>query len=240
LGDEPGAAYRPLSKRALTAGLLGLSSVLALSGPAAWVLPAAGTIVAVWALRDLAGNPESSGHGLALAGLWLSLFFAAAGVGNWGLYRVAIEREGRQFARLWFRYLAEDAPQKALLLARPPAARGDLETQSWDYFRHDPARFEELQAFVQRKVIRTLLALGPKAQVRYYQGSAVGGSLTGDRLEQIYAVTFPSANGPTTFFIRLGLERARAARHGDDGGPLGMAYWCVNTSDGPMRPEGWE
>ncbi len=114
------------------------------------------------------------GRKLAWAGLVLSLLFLAAAPADWFTYRWMVRNEARQFSALWFRYLAREEPQKAQQLNLSPQIRQPLDDRLWEFYRNSARQRNNLQAFVKLPLMRTLLALGPNAQVRFYQTAGVG------------------------------------------------------------------
>ena len=178
-------------------------------------------------------NSFLTGRRLALAGLWLSVVFAAAGPSDWLVHRRLLRNEARQFAAVWFHDLQQGQPQKAYQLTLPPAQRQPRNDKLWDFYRNSPRWRKELELYVQTPLQRTLLALGPKATVRYYGcGGQVAADGRRDRGPGLRDQLRRPAQGKKTFFANLGLERLRL-----DNGRADLA-------PGPCRgrqrcPPGW-
>lgn len=237
-GDAEIAQYHPLSKMAVAALALGLFSPLAVLEPVLFLIPLVGIVAGVAALMLIARNtPALLGRKVALAGLILSVGFGTAAPAHWLTYRELLRREARQFAMAWFDFLREDQPQKAFQLTRHPNYRQPLDDSLWDYYRsHEHVR-RELEKYVAPKgrydtgprLVRTLLALGPKAQVRYFSTDGqmrLGGV---DVVHQTYVVTYDDAGQRKTFFVGLELKRFLIQ-------PDMHASWQLATAKGGVRP----
>lgn len=82
---------------------------------------------------------------------------------------------------------------------------------------------ERLEEYVARPLVRTLLALDAKAQVRYYSTVAERQASGEEVLWLVYAVTFDDAGKKKTFFVGLQLQRHKL----DDG----QANWQVVAAE---------
>src|SRR5262245_42070409 len=108
----------------------------------------------------------------------------------------------------WFEFLRQGHPERACRLLLLPDLRPPLDDGLWLYFRHDDDAQEQLQKFVFDPTVRTLLALGQRAQVRYYGiGSVVSDGKLGG-VQYLYTVTYPDGETKKTFFVGLLLERS--------------------------------
>ena len=97
----------------------------------------------------------------------------------------------------------------------------------------NPSRRRELENFVADPVVRTLLALGEKADVRFYstEGKPIYGESAG--IAFAYAVTFEDEGQTKTFFVLVGLTRATNQQTGQAGWTL------VKQVKGGYRPQSW-
>jgi hypothetical protein len=225
------AAYHAVSGLAIAGLLLGLLAPLALVSQAAWVLAIAGVVVNVVALRRIAAMaPALVGRKAALVGLTLSAIFFAAVPAGWVWCRRLVREEARQSAAIWFDYLRAGQPHKAYELTLSPGSRDRLDDTLWDLFREDTEEWIELDRFIRRPEIRTLIALRDKATVRYYDTESQWSDRDVDHVYQTYAVTFPESEGLKTFFIGLLMDRAV-----DPG--TGHAYWQIGRVIGGVRPK---
>jgi len=229
--DDEIAEYRALSVSAVVGLILGLLSVLALVDPLVWLLPLAGVLVSALAMGKIArAAPALTGRKAALAGLVLSVLFGSAAVTDWVTYRALARSEARQFALLWFELLAQREPKKAFQLTLPPRERHPLDEGLTQFYREGPRWHRLLLDYVERPVVRTLLALGPRAVVRYYEtgGQESGGDR--DKLYQVFAVTFDDGGEKKTFFVGLTLHRIDLES--------GRAAWQIFDTHTGFTPEG--
>jgi hypothetical protein len=132
---------------------------------------------------------------------------------------------------LWFDYLRQGQADMAFHLKVPPQSRWPLDERLWEFYRDSPRKAEELRAFVQQPAVRALLALGDKAQVRYYDTLAHGQDEDDDWVQLVYAVTYDDDGVTTTFFVSVLVARV----------PLedGRANWRYIGIQGGVRPPGW-
>lgn len=232
LTDDPDATqYRAISGLAIAGLLAGALSLLALAAPLLWVVAAVAVIVNLKALQWIAANePALLGRKAALAGLALSVFAVCAVPVDWFLYRLSVRREARQFAEMWFDYLRADRPIWAHQLTIGPTSREPLnEKKLWESYRDEQAR-QMLQAYLVRPEVRTLLALGDRAIVRFYDTESQWTDGPRERVYQTFAVTFPDSDGLKTFFVGVSLEREVDL-------PTRHAYWRVVASAGGVKPK---
>ena len=93
--------YRPVSKLAVIALLLGLISAVAFINPVLWLFPIGGVVLSLFALRQFRQAPEMVGRSLAALGLVLSLFFLSAGPVRWQTRRTALMSQAKTHADHW-------------------------------------------------------------------------------------------------------------------------------------------
>jgi len=221
------ADYHPLSGAAVVGLILGILAPTAMLHPLMWLLPAAGVAVNLLALRQIAHNaPHMLGRKAAWAGLLLSLCFGTAGVSEWLVQRALIRREAREAALTWFSHLADDQPHLAYWMTTfPPYQPADANAAS-EFYRDNP---EQLEAFVERPPVRTLLALGRKARVHYYGTDGQGPIDDRYQIYQVYAVTHEEAGEKKTFFVGLELQRFTLRD--------GQTAWRVASATDDVVPE---
>jgi hypothetical protein len=230
--DAELATYRALAGQAVLGLIFGLLAPLAMIDPMLWAIPMFGAVFSWWGLRRIKSHPaELLGSKIALAGLTLSLLFLAAAPTDWLVYRRMVRSEARQFSSLWFKYLAQDEPHKAHQLTVLPQAREPLNDRLWDYYRVSPQSRESLEKFVEMPLVRTLLELGPKAQVRFYTTAAQMHSDASDWVDQYYAVTYEEDGERKSFFVAVRMARRTLS--------TGAAAWRILQTEGGVRPEGW-
>ena len=226
------AEYRSLAGQAVLGLIFGLLAPLAMVDPMLWSIPVLGLCFSWWALRRIqSGDTGIAGRKMAITGLAFSLLFLAAAPADWLVYRWLVRNEARQFSALWFEYMTQDEPQKAFQLTTRPQTRRPLDDKLWAYYRNDPRQREKLESYVQDPTVRTLLALGPKAQVRFYQTASQERDGKSDLVAQWYAVTYEEKNERKSFFVRVRMLRSLFAD--------GKAGWRILKTEGGGRPDGW-
>ena len=194
-------AYHALSRLAVAGLAPGIFSFTALVDSIFWVVPLLGTIAsgaALWRIDPRA----TAGRRAALAGLLLSVTFGVAvPVDDYVSDRLLLG-EARQFAALWFRFLAEGEPRKAYQLTIYPDSRLPLDDTLEDFFAHNPRQRQQMEDYLKLPLVRRLLTLGKKAEVRFDR--AVHGM--GDRaetLQLLYTVRYDTPEGAKTFSANL-------------------------------------
>lgn len=229
--------YRTLTPLAVVGLILGLCSPLAFLSTLLVIVPLLGIVVSLAALRRIASSDGSViGRPAAVVGLVLSTICASAIPAQAAGMRWLMNRQAQPIAKQWFDLLAEGNPHEALELKSPPQERRLLGSALPEYYASDETAYKTLQDFVndpRDPTVHTLLALGDKATVRYYDDAGFGRMRDGRvQIAQIYAVTFPDPENekPTTFFVQLALEKYPAI----DDFPGG---WRVLESKGGVRPE---
>jgi hypothetical protein len=231
--DADLAAYRALAWQAVLGLFFGLLSPLAMLGPTLWAIPLLGVFFCYWAFRRIRKYaPAMVGRKIAWTGLTLSLLFAAAAPSEWLSYRWTVRNEARQFADTWFSFLTQDEPEKAHQWILPPNQRQPPNVRLWDFYRQAAKGREDLEKFTAMPVIRTLLALGPRAQTRFYDYADQLHEDGNDRVDLLYAVTYEESGERMSFFVLVGAYRTKL--------PGGGADWRVLNVQGGVRPEGFE
>jgi hypothetical protein len=225
--------YRGLSSLAVAGLVVALASPLALlAGPLGWIVPVVGLVLNALALVRIArAAPALVGRKAALAGLALSALFAAAAVTQWFVGYRMLRNEAQRAAAVWFDALRQGNAQKAQQLTLDPKLRPPPDEDARDIERRDPRRRADLKNFVSQPAVRALLALGPNAQVRFYETANQGEEQDHPWVQLTYAVTYDDpAAGRTSFFITLTMDRFVWD---------GRADWRVLRVEGGVRPEGW-
>jgi hypothetical protein len=219
--------YRAVSGLAVAGLLAGLASPVALMGLLGWIVPAGGVLLNVLALARIArAGPALIGRKAALAGLVLSLLFAAAAVSRWYVGNRLLHNEAMRFAAVWFDALRQGNPQKAFQLTLDPQHRWPPGEDPRNFDRGNPRRHEQLQRYVLQPPVRALLALGPKAQVRFCEAADQGQQDGHPWVQLTYAVTCDDPGG-TSFFLTLTLDRFVAA---------GRTDWRLLGVEGDLPP----
>ena len=195
-------------------------------------------------------SPALSGRGFAGVGLVLSLLFVVAAPTQWLAYRWQVRAEARKFSEIYFQDLAKREPEKAFQLALPPQQRQSLKDaeQLWGFYRNNQKMRQGLENFVKAPVVRTLLALGPQASIRFYETiDQEGDEGNRDIVKQRYAVTYEEEGEKKTFFVDVQIDASGAcrphrrlvdlsARTGDRPGQRPLSYnWVAPQGDVERR-----
>ena len=223
--------YHALSGLAVAGLVLGLLSVFALLAPMLWMVPGLGAIVsgaALWRIRRHA--PALAGRRLAQCGLLLSIALGVAVPVDGLVYRRLLRNEARLFAALWFEHLRQGESRAGLpvgVVPHPAPAAGRRPAR---LLRARSAPREALEKYVKTPLVRTLLALGPKATVRYYGSPRQESTDEGDMVDLTYAISFAQPEGQTTLFAELGLAHVKLEH--------GQIDWQVVRAEtrGPEEP----
>lgn len=214
---EAEAEYRPIEPwacLALGAGVLAGASSLA---PVLWVLPVFGIGVGLIAVARLRGDAGRSGHRLAIAGLVLSVFFLALPLARTAANFQLLVHQARPVADQYLEFLREGSPEKAVMLEFKPSNRKPADEGLWLYFRSDRQAKEELLKFLRQPEVRVLLALGKKADIRFYTAAAIGFEHGDGQVDLWYTVTYldeDDGDKKKTFLLDLRLRR-RAGERGE-------------------------
>jgi hypothetical protein len=176
--------------------------------PALWLVAFAGVVAGIAALvRIRRRAPALLGRTPALIGLSLSVLFSFAAPSELLASRWLIRGEGRRVAEEFLREIQHDQPaaahQLTLQAARRAPATVDLGAS---YYAGSDAR-AGLEAFVAQPPIQSLLALGGKARIRYYDTEFQAHDEEGDALRLTYAVTYDDGGRKTSFFLGLSMRR---------------------------------
>ncbi len=226
--DSDVAAYRSLSRPAAAGLILGSLSFTAFLHPAFWAFPAFAFVFSLWGIFAVLRRPnELIGLRAAQIGLVLAAFFGAAAPCADFCYRNAVRAEARQFAATWFQLLADGRPELAHMLTLAPDSRRPLDDAAWDLYKTDLKQRVALESYVAPttdaktpNLIRVLLALGKKAEVRYFDTiSETVGDNGGDLLLQRYSVTYAEDGKKKSFFIHLQMAREHT--------PDGRSVWTL-------------
>jgi hypothetical protein len=227
---EHDTEYRSVEPWAVGGLILGLVSPLAMLGGLVTLVAPLGIGVNLAALVRLKSDASRTGRTAALVGLALAVAFSVAPLARWRTDHLLLANQPRAMADAWFEHLRHDEPQLAFRLTINPDYRPPADDGLWQYYRVDEEARNQLRAFVNEPLVRRLLALGTRAQVRFYKTGVVAaeGSLAG--VEYMYTVTYADQDGKkTTFFATLVLDR-NATKNPE------LNPWKVKTCFGGLDP----
>ena len=230
--DDSLTTYRSVSSGAVVGLILAVISIAAFLSPWLWLVPVAALAVCAAALVRIArAEGALVGRKAAWVGVFLATFFLTAAIVERDVYRRLLVDEARRFGAIWFAEMAAGAPQRAFVLTLPPKQRPPLTTDEavWEFYRTAPGPRRDLEVYVKDRLIKTLVALGDSAEVRYYSHAGVGESGDNEVAFPIFAVTYHENGEKKTFLVMLWLERLTL--------PDGRGDWQILRADGGIRPE---
>ena len=237
LGDVTDSSlteYQAVSGLAVAGLLVGVSGLAAFLGPGLYVIPVVGIVLNVAALIRI-GRKSSAvmGRKAAVVGLIVSLACLSIAPSHFLTGRWLLRKEARQFAPVWFDFLARGEPHKAHQLASQSTDRPPLDERLWDVYVQKPDTIQDLEGFLDKAEVRVLLALGQNAQVRYYSTQSQWRKHGNDCARLVYAVTYDADGTKTSFFVSLDMERLLAPG-------TNRPHWHVFEVAGGIRPKPWE
>jgi len=113
-------SYRPVSRLAVAAAVVGVLSSLALTTQLLWILPLVGVAMAVAGLTDVArSGAEKAGRAAALVGLALSVGFGAQAVTTSVASRLIMENRTKAVIHAWLDALGENRLADARSMIAP-------------------------------------------------------------------------------------------------------------------------
>ena len=226
---DPDLSSAVVSSLAVVALVLGVAGQLAFLNPVMWCLPVLAlvtSLAAIWRIRQY--WPELAGRSIAWTALGLAVF-ATVGAPTHVFVRDSFAAaEAQRYARVFFEMLAKDEPQNAFQLTLESEVRQPLDDRLWEKYQTSSERAKALKEFVDEPAVRSLLALGDRAQVRFYETERHERRTAKELFMNLYSVTYTDDAGkPRSFFVRLAL-----VRRVDTNGEIG---WYARIG-GPIRP----
>jgi hypothetical protein len=229
---EPELEYRSVEPWAIGGLLLGLLSPVALLSSVLWLAPLFGIATNLVALRRLQQEANRAGRSAALVGLGLSLLFGVVPVAQMAMDYLLLKDQAREVGDQFLEYLRHDEPQKAIMLRSLPDIRKPLDDdEALDlFFRNNVDARNDLAKFVHLPIARILLALGERANIRFFATKEV--ATRGDlaQVDYWYTVTFDDDAGKKKTFL-VGLLLNRKPTENPELNP-----WRVQDFMGPINP----
>lgn len=209
------AEYRPVCGLAIVALVLGVLSFLSMVTPVGWVAALLGAVLGVVSLRRIAASePLMIGRSLAVAGVLLSVFFGCVGLAQWVTMDRLLTRQAVAFGLDWFEALRHDQPLIAHQLSVAPRMRPAPGSDLLPLYKNGVHFQEQIKEFVRNPVVRAVLALGEKAEVRPSGVRAYGARQETMEIQPVYAVTYSVDGRKKTFFAALTIRRDQVADTG--------------------------
>jgi hypothetical protein len=228
---DPEFEYRSVDPWAVGGLVLAILSPMALIAPLLWLIPPLGILANSMALRRLRTEPHRIGRTAALVGLGLSVLFGAAPMARALTARILLADQARPTADQFFEYLCQGQPEKAAMLESAPESRQPLDESLWPFYRRNKDAQDRLRKLTENRPARALLALGDRAQVRFYKMPKLESAAAHAAVLYWYTVTYDDENGKKkTFLIRILLER-KPSRTAE------INPWQVTAFSGGIDPD---
>ena len=230
---EPELEYRSVEPWAIGGLLLGLLSPVALLSSVLWLAPLFGIAANALALRRLNQEANRVGRSAALIGLGLSVLFSVVPIAQTVTDFFVLSAQPREMADQFLEYLRQDDPRKALMLRAVPDLRKSVDNDEAVklFFQNNHEARTDLAKFVELPTARIIMALGERADIRYYATTGVG--TDGDRAQVSYwyTVTFDDEQGKKKTFL-VGVVMDRKPTQNPELNP-----WRVQDFMGPINPK---
>lgn len=239
-GEGQERSYRRLSLLALLSLLFALSAPLVFLSLWLCFFGIGGILFALWAIVAIHRSEGLlSGAFLAQIALSLSVISLVSVSVFWPYYHYRAGLEAREFCKEWFQALRTDNVPVVYSLSLPSWMRrpdpSDAENW-WQTLVDDRNLHRVVDRMLQNRLLRTMLALGEKAEASYHSTGSVETENGQTTLTLFYAVTYPVESGKKhTFFVPL---RVRRLINDTDGRTVG--WQLLTQPDAPMSPPGWE
>ncbi|MCP3690905.1 MAG: DUF4190 domain-containing protein [Planctomycetaceae bacterium] len=202
-----GPGYRAVSRSAVLALLLGVSSMLAPVYIVFWIFPLATITVAILALRGI-NRIESNltGRGLAVTGLLLALLFGSMAPARHYMRKTAVNQQAEQFAMRWFTLLQKGSIYTAHQLLMDPKRRLSTSLIPLEEYQNDVKLKDMIEQFVSDEPIKTLVE--QKEQAIYTLASQVSQSshLQVITIKQVYHAQFQQDGSTRTIPLELSIS----------------------------------
>lgn len=222
--------YQPVQGWSVIGLLVSLAAPLALVGSALVIVPIVGALANLIALWRVRLEPQRPGKLAALIGLSLSLFFMTIPIARVVAARIMLPQQAAPMANAFFEYLKKGQPERALLLHLPADSRQPVDENLWLFYRGNNESKEELMKFVNQPLIRTILALGERAEIRPAGTNGVAVERNRALLDFYYTITFKDDAGKKkTILMSLLMERKPAQNPALD-------PWRIRDFSGPLDP----
>jgi len=166
--EQPLAQYRSIAPVALVAAGLGVASALILTTPLLALVPVAGIVTSIVALRTIAhSDGQLAGRAPAIVGLSLATFFLGFGLSRHLARQSALEQQARRMADLWLDLLQDGKVQQAHQFRESPATRLSAPQAIAERYATNPEAASQLKTFVNSLGIKDIVARGKAADVRF-------------------------------------------------------------------------
>jgi hypothetical protein len=161
--EQPLAEYVPVSRLAIAALGLGLTSPLVLVSPLLVVVPLAGLAVAVLALRQIAFSGQSlQGRWLAMVGLSLATLFLGWGLSRQVSRQLLLAEQAQRFADGWLALVRDGKLHEADQMRHSQSSRIEGEAALTKFYAANREAAESFQGFFDTPALKSFRAAGPQ------------------------------------------------------------------------------
>ena len=188
--------------------LLGFFSLLALLGPAWWCCAGIGLLGCTLILVRL-NRLQDKGASmlLAVSGLAISLIAVSFAPTYFYLRQAQLCWQASMIGEQWLHSIVTEKSYLALAAMDNPETRL-VNEQLRDFYSDTPKESKALKQFVNQKLIRSLIELNGKAQIRFYRTESILNLDGAVIVTNLYEVTGGNnSESPKPLFVRLVIER---------------------------------
>jgi hypothetical protein len=190
---EPGVAeYRPVSGWALAALFVGLLSFVALFHPLLWSVPMAGAVVSLIALRRISrSDVPLIGRRAALIGLAFSLLYGVAAATRVASRDYWLRSRAERLASEFIDLIRSRKTAEAYALMRQSLEKKPLKPAPGSREANQPEPKNQREMFASTEPVKTLLSLGPAAQLERLNTTIQSGPGPWQAVSVLYRVHRP-------------------------------------------------
>jgi hypothetical protein len=166
--EQPLAQYRSIAPIALVAAGLGAASAVILTTPLLALVPVAGIVTSIVALRTIARSEgQLAGRLPAIIGLSLATFFLGFGLSRHLARQSVMEQRAREMTDVWIGLLEEGKVKEAHQFRETPAQRLSAPQAIAERYATNPEAASQLKTFINSPGIKDIVARGKAADVRF-------------------------------------------------------------------------
>lgn len=222
-GEGDVVSYRQFSIPALIALVLGVASFAVFISLWFLFLGALGILLSLPAIVLIRRSEGFlTGEWAAQLGLSLSIVSLVSVSVFWPYYHYTVRVEADKFFRTWFDALRKHDIPVAYSLGSPFWERNPDPRDADSWWNNLPQQkylHKSVHDYLANPVVKTLLELGPDADVSYFRTDSVATRDGADHVTSVYAVTYSDASGePETFFLRMAGKRRAHEKDGRSAG----------------------
>ncbi|HVC94843.1 MAG TPA: DUF4190 domain-containing protein [Pirellulales bacterium] len=233
-GEEGEAVegYRPICGLAIAGAVLGVLSLTAFVNSLFWALASIAAVVngvALWQI--VASGNVLKGRGAALAGLTCSLLFGSMAVTNTLLEPARIRGDARRFAFEWLAELQHGEIERAHQRTLPFPRRLGAERPTEFLYSESAVLKRDVEQYASQEPVRTLAALGERAQVRYIRNDRSEIGVDDRWAEDVFEVTADRDGRPTSCALKVTLRAWQNRLTKEWGWEVKSAEWLGTPPD---------